>query len=307
MFRFFQASQASAAKKDKKSKKDKNATSYSGWGQEAATPAPVTGGWSTTTGVAPGWTDWAAPAAGGNDWSAPTAASGWTHAPQPTGKTPRSTARTVSGGWAAAQDTTATRAAWTPAPAHKRTNSMTDWEDFGAWPATASTMHKKVKDKTKSRKKEQTIPELGFFGSYPAYHRTPQPEAARTPSFAYQSWGAPTPGPSKTPKMPSAATPAMSMGTLDPFHGAFAVAGSDGLGLEEGERALFGRHRPSVGRIIWGMPPQKDLRVHDCMLFIQDPQVRNELTTIAVRQFIMMREPGAFFMNAGETEARLLG
>jgi len=182
------------------------------------------------------------------------------------------------------------------------------------WPTQGTatphpTSGKKEKEKTsKSKKKTEATPapvhavppETAFYGDFPAYYRTPKAAAAttRTPSLAYAMWGAPTPGSSRTPKLPPMATPDPAL--YDPFHGAFAVASTHGAATEEAHRALYGRHRPSVGRLHWGMPPQKDDRVYECMLFIQDPQVRNELCDIAVKQFVMHRQPGCFFLNAGE-------
>ncbi|KZW04035.1 hypothetical protein EXIGLDRAFT_12460 [Exidia glandulosa HHB12029] len=89
-----------------------------------------------------------------------------------------------------------------------------------------------------------------------------------------------------SPRMPTA------------FDGAFAVASSEGQGIQDAWTALYGRHRPSIGRIHWMFSPNHDQSVQEVMHFIQDTQVKAELTEIALQQFIQHREPGCFFVNA---------
>lgn len=82
------------------------------------------------------------------------------------------------------------------------------------------------------------------------------------------------------------------------FDGAFAVTTTEKTALEEAKYALFGPHRPSIQRIHWAFPPHQDHSVREVMAFIQDPEVKRELTSIALNQYVTYRQPGCFLVNA---------
>lgn len=323
--------------KGKKGKQKDEQPATSGWGDVHARSADWTNEpattWDTTnaysSGMGGGYT---APAAAQTAWEAPAAYAqeDWTQPGASTSQTPYASqahlqyAAPQTGGWGNwANSASATPAAMPYAPGgnpiwYPPHDDEDEEDDYDAIAAVNMAAQQAANNK-KQAKGKNNQQKSKMQRQQEAAQDWTVPQAEPQPSQAYD-WSTGNEKKKKgkqkegnmetlyaTGYMPNYAPAAQSYPNYTPapapappslYSHAFAVASSETHGIAPAWQALLGRHRLSSQRIHWIFSPTHDQFVRDTMVFIQDPQVKQELAEIGLQHFLMTREPGCFFVNA---------